>query len=368
MRVVQIISGDLWAGAEAMAYQLLCGLAKEQDIDLFVLLLNHGKLSQSCCDAGINTCVVDERKHASASILLKSIQVIRAIQPDIIHAHRYKENIIAAIIQPFCGWPKLVSTQHGRAETHGRPSSLKRLKNVVNHAGLKWRFNAVVAVSNDTRSYLSTKCDLNGKKITTISNGIDTRQYRVQSKTLQNGKFRIASAGRLFPVKNFILMVDIANQVCKQRDSVEFVLAGDGPERKAVLDKIRIYGIKNRFRMLGNVSDMGSFYRDIDIYINTSLHEGTPMTILEAMACGKPVLTFRQAGLKEIITDGYDGYTIPPGDTELFASKILQMTDQPHMITEMGCRARDTIIDRYATGKMVSGYATLYRQMVASKA
>ena len=158
-------------------------------------------------------------------------------------------------------------------------------------------------------------------------------------------------------------MVEIASAVCKQKENIEFALAGEGPEQSAIIHKIEHCGIQKQFRLLGSVHDMPAFYRNIDIYINTSLHEGTPMTILEAMASGKPTLTYRTAGLKEIITDGYDGYTIPTANPDLFAAKIIELMDKPNLIAQMGQNARDKVTRRYSTDEMVIAYRETYNRL-----
>ena len=364
IKVLQIISGDLWAGAEAMAYQLLSGISKEKNIDLFVLLLNQGKLLQKCYLEGIKTYLINEDTNSFLKIFYKSIKLSIKIKPDIIHAHRYKENVLASMIQPFCGMPILISTQHGRIETEGKSSYVQRLKRTVSYACLNWRFNSIVAVSNDTRNFLLMQQKVNEKHIKCIPNGINFNHYSSTKKNIHTGNIRIGSAGRLFPVKNYLQMVDIAKQVCEYRDNVEFLLAGDGPEEDAIKDRIICCGIEKHFKLLGHLNDMKTFYKDIDIYVNMSLHEGSPMTILEAMASGKPVLAFHQAGLKEIITNGFDGYTVPEKDINLYVSKIIQLIDDPEMIVKMGKDARKKIENKYDSKQMTRKYISLYQEMI----
>lgn len=361
---MQIVSGDLWAGAEAMGYQLVSGLSNQKDIDLFVLLLNKGKLFEKCNSEGINTYLIEERKNSLLDILYKAIKLSIRIKPDIIHSHRYKENIIASIIQPFCGKPVLISTQHGRKETDGKTSLLHYLIGAANDLCLNWRFRCIVAVSNDTKNYLLSQYRMLKKKIKSIHNGVDDNFYNIKKKKSKSAEIKIGSAGRFFPVKNFSLMVDIANQVCKYRKKTDFLLAGKGPEKDVINNKIIDYNIESRFKLLGHVDNMERFYHDIDIYINTSLHEGSPMTILEAMACGKPILAFHQAGLKEIITDGFDGFTIPAGDTNLFVSKIFTLIDNPDLISQMGYNARKKIENKFTSQGMVKEYMDLYKKMM----
>ncbi|MFW5908731.1 MAG: glycosyltransferase family 4 protein, partial [Desulfosalsimonas sp.] len=116
----------------------------------------------------------------------------------------------------------------------------------------------------------------------------------------------------------------------------------------------------------GHVEDMQAFYNGLDLYINTSMHEGTPMSILEAMASGLPVIAFDVAGLKEIITTGSDGFAIPEGDNSLFTSRIIELIDQPDFLETLGEKARKKIIDRYSTARMVEGYMGLYN-IIAEK-
>jgi glycosyltransferase involved in cell wall biosynthesis len=342
-----------------MAFQLLKGLQQDPDILLSVILLNRGRLLNLCSAHGITTFLVDEKKHSFLNIVNRVAAIAGKFEPGVIHSHRYKENMIAASAQVLCGMPRLVATQHGRMELL-HLTSLQRVKNSVTNLRLNRRFDAVVAVSGDTRDYLMHECRVDAKKILTIFNGIETEKADTPSETNRKNKVIVGSAGRFFPVKNYTCMVDIAYEVLKHRPNVEFALAGDGPEKEVIRDKIQQYGLADRFKMHGHVNNMNAFYRNINIYINTSRHEGTPMTVLEAMSRGIPVLAFNHGGIKEIITDGTDGFLIPPGDMHLFAEKILKLAGDNDCLSEMGNNAFAKITSNYSSGKMVASYKLLY--------
>ncbi|RJP41189.1 MAG: glycosyltransferase family 1 protein [Desulfobacteraceae bacterium] len=361
---MHIISGDLWAGAEAMAYQLLSGLNKLDRIDLYLIILNKGRLELSCRQLGIKTFLVNERTLPATAIAGRVIRIARKIKPDIIHAHRYKENILAASMAGFCGRPKLVATQHGRSEADN-PSFRNRIISRLNHACLQRIFTEVVAVSKDTAEYLLHAGGLKQRKLTIIPNGITVPLTpRVMKDTGNDRPFTIGSAGRLFPVKRFDALIEIARQVCRVKSQTRFVIAGEGPERKKLMALIARYELNEQVQLLGHVEDMPAFYNGLDLYINTSLHEGTPMSILEAMAGGLPVIAFRVAGLKEIITDSKDGFTIPADDTILFASRIIELINNSKYLNELGLSAYKKIIDHFSTTKMVEGYRALYYRML----
>ena len=148
--ICHIISGDLWAGAEAMAYHLLKGLRAYNNLDLCAIVLNNGKLAEELKEIGIKVQVVDERKRSFFNILLAIRKIIRKHPPDIIHSHRYKENILAYLSSRLIPSVKLFSTQHGMPEIHGGETDLiHRLISRSNFFMLSHYFNQVVGVSQN---------------------------------------------------------------------------------------------------------------------------------------------------------------------------------------------------------------------------
>ena len=95
MRVMVLASGDLWAGAEVMVYQLACGLAGIAEVDLCVVLLNQARLAEELKKLGIGIHVVDESKHSFFAIVRAVRKLVADFSPDVIHSHRYKENLLA---------------------------------------------------------------------------------------------------------------------------------------------------------------------------------------------------------------------------------------------------------------------------------
>jgi glycosyltransferase involved in cell wall biosynthesis len=360
LKILHIVSGDLWAGAEAMAYQLLSGLNQQENIDLYLIILNEGRLERLCRQSGIVCHLVDEHKLPFWSIVYKIIRLSNNIKPDIIHSHRFKENIIATLASFILKKPKLVATQHGRAEITSA-SFPKKIIGILNHTCLRWVFTHVVAVSKDTADYLSQASLLKKNKLSVIPNGINLPSLSRSMETIKdNGNFTIGSAGRLFPVKQFDILIEIASDVCKNFNHVHFVIAGEGPEREKLQALISQNGLAGHVHLLGHIEDMQFFYSGLDLYINTSLHEGTPMSILEAMSNSLPIISFNVAGLKEIISDGVDGFTIPEGNNTLFASRITELISESTLMTIFSKNARKKIFDNFSTKIMVEKYKYIY--------
>ncbi len=360
IRIMHIASGDLWAGAENVIYQLVSGLIGHSFIDTMVVLLNHGRLEQLSRNAGAKTVVIDENSYSFLELFNKTVLVSREYIPDIIHSHRYKENILASLVRPFCGFPELVTTVHGLPEcVTGFTSTVK---NYINRFIMKNIFGRIVGVSQDISDHLIRVDGVSSQKVATIFNGIDITGYGWRNH--QHKHIVIGSAGRFSPVKNYPLMVDIARRVCLASDNVVFRLAGDGPERTLVEKRIDAYGLKDRFLLTGYCADIRNFYQDIDIFINTSSHEGLPMTVLEAMSYGIPVVSFDVGGLKEIISHGTDGQIVPFCDVEMFCDCLTKLAANPDRLNEMGKRARDTIEKRFSRERMTTSYVDVYRSLV----
>jgi glycosyltransferase involved in cell wall biosynthesis len=364
LKILHLISGDLWAGAEVMAYNLLRSLKEYSDLDIQVVLFNEGRLADELRGCGLAVQVINERKNSFWEIFQKTKTAIYAAPPDIIHAHRYKENLLALLIsKSYQNATKLVTTLHGLPEVTGkRPSLITRLKSKSNFFILSRYFTNTVAVSEDIRNTLISRFRFADKKVAIIHNGIHLPSSPSHSQ-LTDRPFVIGSSGRLFPVKDYPLMVEIARAVAASGTAdIRFELAGDGPGRVELQRLIAQYGLQNRFILRGHQDDMDTFYRGLSVYINTSVHEGIPMTILEALSNGLPVIAPAVGGIGEIYTDGVEGYLIQGRDPQDFAVKCLQLYEDRELRERMSKAARERSEQAFSAEKMAEGYYQVYRQ------
>lgn len=152
IKAIHIISGDLWAGAEVMAYNLIRSLGNRSDLDITVVLLNEGRLAEELRNCGLTVNIIDEKQNSFWDLYRKALAVAKHNQPNIIHAHRYKENLLAFLISKKFRRIRLISTLHGLPEITGtNPNIVARFKSKVNFHILSRYFEKTVAVSNDIR-------------------------------------------------------------------------------------------------------------------------------------------------------------------------------------------------------------------------
>lgn len=363
LKICHVISGDLWAGAEVMAFYLLNGLNTQPGLELCVILLNHGRLSEALEKAGITIYVIDESNQSFLAIVRKAATIIREWAPHIIHSHRYKENILSYLISiTLKKRPALISTQHGLPENHdGSPNLISRLKSKINYQILASRFDRMVAVSQDVKESLIMNYGFQEKRVFVIHNGIIVPDTTLDCRMKDH--FLIGSAGRFFPVKDYLFMVEVAREVVKKSNKIRFELAGEGPQLGDIQRLINKYGLEQYLFLRGFLPDMSPFYQELDIYMSTSLHEGIPMSVLEAMAYRLPTIAPKVGGLREIITDGIDGYLLSDRNPEDFANKCLLLHENHTLRHKMAHAAREKITREFSTQRMVENYIDIYRQI-----
>lgn len=364
LRVCHIASGDLFAGAEVMIGHLVEGLASFGDLELRLILLNEGKLAERIREIGVPGLVLKERDHSLLSLGLALSKVFKARVPDIIHSHRYKENILAFLMSLRFPRVRLIATQHGMPEHHFGGGDLRsQFMRRIDRACLSHWFARLIVVSDEMRHRMVFQHNYPERKICTIHNGI---QVPNSARGLAQGKspFLVGSCGRLFPVKDYPFMVEVARKVLEEIPTARFVLAGDGPEAARIRNLVEsLGGLEGRFSLLGHVDDMPAFYRSLDLFINTSFHEGIPMSVLEAMSYGVPVVAPAVGGIPEIIDDEVNGFLVGNRDADVFAAVCIRLTRDHDLRRAISKAARSKVEKEFSMEIMASRYRRLYYEI-----
>jgi glycosyltransferase involved in cell wall biosynthesis len=358
-----MISGDLWAGAEVMAYHLLKGLQKFEELDIQVVLLNEGRLSEEIRNLGIRAHVVDESRNSLVSTFRTMREILRKEKPDIIHSHGYKVNILSYLISRSINTVKLIATQHGMPKMPGRKYNPRyQFISRLNLFLLSRYFHRVVGVSGEIKKAFVKQYRFREDKVGVIHNGIEIPDSPVTRDN--NEYFVIGSSGRLFPVKNYAFMIEIARVMQKKTNRVRFQLAGDGPEMIRLKALVSRYHLDDVFTFRGHLQNISLFYEGLDLYLNTSINEGTPMSVLEAMAHKLPVVAPRVGGFPEIVDDGVQGYLLEERNPGAFAEKCLFLSDNEPLRQKMSEAARKKVEQRFSMEQMAQNYFNLYADLM----
>lgn len=359
LRVMQVASGDLWAGAEVQLYTLCIYLQKDDDIELLVVLLNEGELAARLRSCGIRVEVIDEQQTGFFKIAQKLLGVVRSFKPDVIHSHRLKENMLAGICSIITGTPSVRSV-HGDSE-HGYPRfSVKAVivwLDVILGAYVQKR---VVSVSEDLKLKLARKFSAN--HIDVIQNGIDVDSVEsIAAIALEYGKTRIGIVGRLTPVKRIDLFIEMAKQILDSGndDEIAFYIIGDGPLRSQLEQQAKQF--QQNILFLGHVESAVSYLKSLDYIVMCSDHEGTPMTLLEAMCCKVPIIAHDVGGLRELLNEGECGTLVQDHSAGGYAKALLENLVEPDNVRASVSRGYERVLKTYSAGSNANMFKNLYR-------
>lgn len=360
MTVVHVFSGDLWAGAEVMIGHLLPALQRA-GLRVVALSLNEGTLTTHLRRHGVETHVVDEGRHSFGALLRRAERLLRGERDIVFHAHRYKEDLLAWMLGRWRGARALVATLHGLPEpvppgVRSWGQTLRRLDQRI----LKSCFTRVVAVSEEMGRVLVERFGFGRDRLAVIWNGVPVPPEGVNGAKGGQELFHVGAVGRLVPVKGFELALETAAFLRRDPGRMRLSILGDGPLRERLHARAEELGILDSLDLRPSETDLVPFYRSLDVYLNTSLHEGMPLSVLEAMACGKPVVAPRVGGIPEAMRDGREGFLVDGRDPVAFAARCRTLLAERDLREAMGARARERVRTCFSVERMAQAYAELY--------
>jgi len=372
IKVCHLISGDLWAGAEVQMFTLVRGLRKVPGLSLSAVILNEGKLAAKLREEAFDITVIDESEHGFWEILKQLRKTLAGRNIDIIHSHRYKENILAGMLKKKGGVKHLVQTVHG---LHEKLSGIRKIKmamtSKINYYYARRYFDRIVPVSFDIKSGLGRYLDQS--KMIVIHNGVDTDSLQVNGPAaelkaelgIKAGQPVIGTAGRLVPIKGYDIFIDMAKSILDMRPDAVFLLVGDGPLKQELQDKAEKLNIIRSLKFLGFRDDIMDLLNCLDLFVITSHHEGIPMVLLEAMALKRAIVATAVGGVNEIIENGKSGSLVNPGDAGALAAACLAILGDVNRRHTLEVGAADRISEEFSIEIQTRRMSDLYRKVVA---
>ena len=305
--------------------------------------------------------------------LLALVRLLRTERFDIVHTHSSKAGILGRIAARLAGVPHIVHTVHGWGFHDHMNPSLKRFYVFLERWMERWTRPLVSVSHRTTRMGLDEGIGGPGS-YRLIRSGIPLsrfhphpqRRARVRRELgIGPDEIVVGSVGRLSEQKNPLDFVRVAAAILTERRDVRFLYVGDGPLRPAVEARLDGSGIRDRVILTGIREDVPDLLRAMDVFILTSLWEGLPRVVPQALATGVPVVSYNTAGIEEAVIDGSNGYLVAPGDVEGMVSRIRGLLSDPSVRAEMSSRAIDELGDSFSEDRMVSELEALYDELVS---
>lgn len=353
--IIYIISGDLWAGAESQVFNTLYDLAKTSRFFYAVILFNNGILAKKLQETCITCFVIDETKYNGFMMLFKISVLLKRLNPKIVHVHAYKEHVLGKIACILSNTKAhIVRTFHGMSEV---PAGLSFLKNI--RSNIVYRIEKIfmkncnlIAVSKDFEASLSLIYP--DAFVTQIYNGIPVPQIKDFSKKQVRKKydivenmFWIGTLARLEKVKNLEMLINAGTKLKESNVDFRISIFGEGRLMRVLQDKINQSSLENNVFLEGFVDNILPVISSFDLFVLCSLHEGLPMSLLEAMLAETPVVCTSVGGIKEIIADRNTGLLVANNDVQALYEAIIELNDNPRLKDNLRENAKKEIEKKF---------------------
>jgi sugar transferase (PEP-CTERM/EpsH1 system associated) len=260
--------------------------------------------------------------------------------------------------------PVLIHGEHGRDISD--PDGKIYRRNLARRM-LAVRAKTFVAVSKDLYAWLKQTVRIPTRKLAFIPNGVDADRFLPGSDLelrkelgISERELVIGTIGRLDPVKNHLGLIHAVRQLQRNGCPVRLVIVGDGPLRDDIEGYVQTSQLIPSAIQLGYRSDVARLYRMFDIFVLNSFAEGMSNTLLEAMACGLPIVCTAVGGNVELVEDKVTGLWVQPGDDNALARALADLIQVPSAREMFAANARHFVKENFSIVKMIERYTTLY--------
>ncbi len=364
-RVLHVTWGMGIGGKERFLDQLMRGVDSRQFSQRICCLRERGAFYAPLDADGYLLCFIGKRCAFDVMAAVRLRQVIRESSPDVIHAHDFTSHLLVFMAIGFRrSRPRVVATLHGG---HVRLSPFKSWL----YLKLLRRSDRVVCVAAQQMPLMESQLGgYNGVVHTPY--GVDTTplsdagvltKMREQLGIPQDA-FIVAMVARFEHPKDQDSLVQAAAQLLNQSKPCFFILVGDGSRRKVIESQVATMGLSEQFRFVQNSTEVGSILAATNVCVLPSFHEGLPISILEYMAAGKPVVASDVGGVRELVRDGKDGFVIPAGDVDALMDRLSFLFENSDQAMQMGSCARAQAEQVFSLRGMLDAYTDLYWMLV----
>jgi glycosyltransferase involved in cell wall biosynthesis len=360
LTIVQCVNNLDLGGVE----QLVLSLLRELRIRRFGVAVccieNRGILADQAETAGAEILALNTAQQGKFAVLRTFTSWLKKHPPVIIHSHNFKPFYYSALATALGAASGHIHSRHG---------------SLLQHHSALWRYRLLrrwvdtwVTVSGDRQTELAQRTGLSPSKIQVLPNGVDTTRFAPSTDKsavrrllgLPENILAIVVAARLAPEKDFATLLRAFAQVRSGMTEVELWFVGDGPERPALESLARDLKLTPSVRFLGQRNDVEKFLQSADLFALSSLSEGMSIALIEAAACGLPMVATAVGGNGEVVKTTDCGRLVPPSNPSAMAIALLEVLRDKPLRLQMSHAARQMALEQFGVGQMVDRYVALY--------
>ncbi len=362
-RLLYVVTLAEVGGAQTYVAELLP--AAREEYDVAVAAHGEGPLRRAAAEAGVTFVPLEQVRRPVAPVrdlrgLLELYRLFRRLRPDVVHLNSSKAGILGRLAARLARVPVCVFTAHGWAfkAGHGRAARAylwaDRLVEPLS--------STVVCVSEtELRAGLEARTCRAGRSVV-IPNAVEPGGP-VERAPAEGRPVEIVSVGRLAEPKDFATLV--AAFASLPSGSARLIVLGDGPLRGRLAAQIGQLGLGGSVELAGEVDDVRPRLERADVFALSSRSEGMPLSVLEAMAAGLPVVASDVGGVHEVVADGATGRLVPPGDAAALGAALAGLVADAGERKRLGAAGRERVLERFALPPWRERHLELYRRLLA---
>lgn len=373
MRIIYVITLPDLGGAQTHLLEVACAMQKSGH-DVQIVAGKYGWLTEQLAIKGIEISVIDELVREISLkkdwvTVYKIRNIIKKWQPDIVHCHSSKAGIVGRIAASIEGVPSIF-TAHGWAFTEGIPLFKRVLYSLIERVMLN--FTVYVLCVSKYDKALAEKWFLSkSPKLLAVHNGIEDVGKPLISD-FGHDKFErhlnLIMVGRFAVPKEQMQLIKAVEKINKEYpNSVFLTLVGDGELFEGAEQYVNTHGLKNVISLLGERIDINELLVQNDVFCLISNYEGLPISIIEAMRAGLPVIASDVGGNNELVKDGLNGFLVERGNSEQLVERISFLLEHKEILRELGQKSREFYLKEFSAEQMMKRISAVYARVLNKK-
>lgn len=367
-------------GLETVMVDLINATGEDRFRHVVICLTGYSEFRQRISVPGVDVYALNKRPGKDLAVYQRLWRLLRRLRPDLVQTYNFG-TIDVAVPARLAGIRAVVHAEHGRNadDPMGRNVKHNLLRRALNPLITRY-----VVVSNDLNRWLVEVVGLPTGKVTRIYNGVHVSRFSIGG--ISEAKRRAAlpsgfatpestvfmNVGRLDPVKDqaglIQAFVHAVNHSGAAGEALRLVIVGDGPESEALKRLVQACGMPSKILMTGSRADVPLLLAAADIFVLPSIAEGIAMTILEAMACARPVIATAVGGNSEVVVDGETGILVPSGAPHELAKAMCCYVGNRELASRHGVAGRARVVEQFRHEQMVHSYLELYGSLIRTNA
>ena len=375
IRIFAVIAASGAGGAEQVFATLLQRLNPER-FEVTVACHGEGSMLETYRRNAVGVSSFDLVDLRRVTTITKLAAMMRESRSDVVHTHLWTADVLGGMAARLARIPRVVSSVHGAYFLPIGVTGVRRVRRLAFSRIYRFiylRCDRVIAVSRYVADDLATRPGVRVAldRIRVVENGVDIddpdRMIAAEmgsSDRWGSGSPRIAVVANFFPYKGHRYLIQAIPAVLAEFPRARFVLAGEGESRPSMTALANQLGVAERVTFTGEISDALDLIRKSDLFVLPSVSsEGLPITLVEAMALGRPVVTTRAAGIPEIAEDGVTARVVAPRDATALSSAIVSVLKDRHFAGRMAAQARAVARERFSANRMARRTEELYLEL-----